>query len=419
MLFISINSTYLTLNTSIIIYYYPLVTSINEVTETQPHVTIYGNFGSFNINNNNDSTSIKPGLANITIDIDGSIYTSTKDLNIVPLVIEDQCGDHSLCSGNGYCYKRRCVCSKGYGGFICESQINQESKILPDDSLPSAVITSTTERFDISIVSIQELDYNDHIVKDVLTPSWTPIIPINQSIHQYSFKHDGYIEVIATLQTTTNMSIQTIFAGTAITLDTNTLKVSIAINGWRYRSNLNTLRVVMKVDSEYQHIKSCIEPSLTNGTSPYDNNLQFIRLNYNGSALYGSFLPVGLSDGRPFYSFNQLINVSSSSPAGTHGNSTSSTSYIGINMPQCRQCVIDPNFNILVDHADGSSNTACLDAQSATSISFDTWKIVTIVVVCGVALAATITGAIVYFKRNANVKLERKRIETRLKQLNI
>ncbi|GAM28945.1 hypothetical protein SAMD00019534_121210 [Acytostelium subglobosum LB1] len=426
--FVNISSPYLSFNQSIYINYYPLVTSIPPILANQTNVTIYGNFG-YNVTGNDtkvvidklnctvlaitnssivchlDST-LNAGPANLTISVRGSIYTSSSDLMVVPLVIKDQCGNQSKCHGNGVCVRGQCQCFANYGGLTCKSQINPNTVIsLPVVDTPTTMLTSNVSQFNISIVSIQELDQLDHVVKEVLTTSWSRMDYTNGalSINQYNLinKQDDYLDVIVRLQTSSSLTVIQ-FAGTNTTLDAHSIKMSMKVNGWRYRSNLNTLRIMVKMDSGFTHQDSACHPSLIKGVNPVDGNLQYVKMNYNGMQFYGSFLPVGLSDGRPFYSLNELIN----------------DTYFGIHLPQCHLCDIDPNFAMLVDPGNDEEHPVlCGVSVVQQDDKFSTWKIATIAVVCGVTIIAAVGVAYVVFKKNKQIRLEDRRVEAKLKEM--
>eukprot|EP01133_Synstelium_polycarpum_P005743 gene5743-6646_t len=97
------------------------------------------------------------------------------------------------------------------------------------------------------------------------------------------------------------------------------------------------------------------------------DNLDFLQVVHDGVTFYGHFLPIALSNGRPTYSRNEIINQ------------TETTQLIGLNLPQCQQCIIDPDFSILVE--DTNNNDKCAVGKS------NKWLVPVIVVVCVVGVA--------------------------------
>ncbi|GAM28952.1 hypothetical protein SAMD00019534_121280 [Acytostelium subglobosum LB1] len=419
-------------NKSIIVNYYPVVTSVPPIMANQTTIIIYGGFTSVNTTAQEVSVivgnqscnlfiyttsmivckvnnTLDPGPVHLSINVSGSVYTSSGDLVVQPLEIVKQCGNDSNCSGNGQCVEGKCSCLPNYGGFICDLPINPDVIIVPDPAVPTSIISSNVSKFDISVVSIQEVDQIGSVVKELLTPSWNkmePVVDGTLTTNQYTLINVAYLDVTVLLQTSAAPLVMK-FAGVNMTLDTNTLKQSINVNGWRYRSNLNTLRIVIKVDSEFKNQDQTCIPSLnSNGTDPFDpNNIQFIKQHYDGMTFFGSFLPVGLSDGRPFHSLTQLITTNSS------------TTMIGINMPQCNQCSIDPNFSILLDgdSSEGTPRNKSLCATRAATKKFDSWKIATIVVVCGLAIIAVVATTVVVIRQRSKYRVEQRRIDSKLK----
>ncbi|GAM22391.1 hypothetical protein SAMD00019534_055660, partial [Acytostelium subglobosum LB1] len=171
------------------------------------------------------------------------------------------------------------------------------------------------------------------------------------------------------------------FAGQTTTYTPNSLKMTVDISGWSFKSNLNTLRVVMQKDGSLNNATNVCAGSQSVVEIDKLNNVQFLKVtNKNGVELFGRFLPFALSDGRPSFSRNEIINT------------TDTTTLIGINLPQCQHCIIDPDFSVLVDQ---DTRDACADRSSSSN----KWKIPVIVVVTVVGVAIIVAATSIIIKK--------------------
>ncbi|GAM26205.1 hypothetical protein SAMD00019534_093800 [Acytostelium subglobosum LB1] len=161
-------------------------------------------------------------------------------------------------------------------------------------------------------------------------------------------------------------------------------------------SNLNSLRIVFTTSGVSAPQSTC------DGVSEnQSNSLEYIKVSFNGTTFYGRFLQYAISDGRPSYSRNEIINTSKD------------LTYFGIHLPQCQQCIVDPNFSALVSNGLDDNDVLCPRSEEG----FQTWKIVTIVVVLGAFVIAASLGTILFVKRYRHHVRERKIMESRLKNI--
>eukprot|EP01133_Synstelium_polycarpum_P006611 gene6611-7682_t len=170
------------------------------------------------------------------------------------------------------------------------------------------------------------------------------------------------------------------FAGITTTLPANSIKIAVNVIGWRYRSTLNTLRLVFQTQvSDPPAAVDC-------GDTVDDiGDINYLKVVKGNVTFYGHFLSVGMSDGRRTYSKNEVIN-----------HTTNGLANIGINMPQCSECLIDPSFSVLI--------STTFPSKSCESKS-KTWLIATVVSIVGVVvIAASLTIFMVIKKRMRQIK---------------
>eukprot|EP01133_Synstelium_polycarpum_P006751 gene6751-7846_t len=184
------------------------------------------------------------------------------------------------------------------------------------------------------IYSIRENFYNSTMMREFITDNW-----VSESIGQnkwiYSITTPEKSKITLTIDHI-EQAKDVNFAGTTLHLDDNTVKVSVNISGWMYAGALNNLQVVIKSNSTLLDTPSSCndEPSSTSfhGDS---NTLDYFTIQLKNSLFYGRFIDRVLSDGRPTYS--SVVNLAE----------PDSTITIGINLPFCRECILDPGNDFL------------------------------------------------------------------------
>eukprot|EP01133_Synstelium_polycarpum_P019007 gene19007-22752_t len=259
-----------------------------------------------------------------------------------------------------------------------------------DESMPMNVTLSN---------QYQSLSINTSYVKIYpVVKSVTPIDTDGGTLSFYGYFGEARgINVMALIQHSPSQRVVE-FAMTKTTLPPNSIKIAVNITGWRYHSTLNTLRVVFSTQvGDIAPISPCGDEDNVYG-DPMDNMLlNYLHVIKGNTTFYGHFLPMSLSDGRPTYSKNEVINQ------------TTDTTLIGINMPQCSSCLIDPDFSVLINTV--SSTSTCSTKSKA-------WIIATIVCVVGVMVIGAAIGSWIFYKRHKRFKLQNAKMEQKLKAIN-
>ncbi|GAM24562.1 hypothetical protein SAMD00019534_077370 [Acytostelium subglobosum LB1] len=364
---------------------YPVVALSTTIPTSGGNVTLYGFFGPIMIKassvmindvpcNVTDKLlgrlfcTIRGGLpvgpANLTVTVGNLVFNSSMLVTIVPDVIPNDCGPKDGCNGNGKCLidtTKICSCNEGFSGYYCESKVLNTTSFNVHQNLtiPSAVLSSNDAEFDFNIYAVQELDALGNVVFSLPTTNWTSNTTTNGNIVTKFYTLDSGADNSSSLVINVQLDISNetrtiLFAGQYNTYPANTLKMTVMINDWDYESNLNTIRVLF--NSPFQNLTGCERTSDSGvGVDQYYQSLQYLKIKKGDIAFYGRFLDIALSDGRPTKAINQIIN------------STSDSMIVGINLPQCSQCVIDPDFSVLVAVSNPNNGDGCAEGSSSQS----------------------------------------------------
>ncbi|EFA75855.1 hypothetical protein PPL_10426 [Heterostelium album PN500] len=330
---------------------------------------------------------ISSGLLDVKIILNNFEFVMPR-LFVEAIDIPNDFGFNDRCNENGRCINTKCICSTGFYGSYCELKIFDGGHINLNQTTPVTSIIANGYDFNFNMVGVQELDPSGIIVNELITSEWTTF---NYSLDdvtylRYSIQTDSKVNILALIQHS-NKSRDLTFANQQFTIPPNGLKLSVDINGWVYSSNLNTLRVVFNTKIEEEDNYGCDSKSPI-ATGTLDDSVKYFKIIKNGLAFYGKFLPFSLSDGRSTYSRNEVIN-----------STQDGVTYIGIHLPQCQTCSIDPDFSLLIQ----TENKDC----SISGKSSRTWVIITIAVVCGVVGIAILSVATIFIIKNKrNIKLK-------------
>ncbi|EGG18804.1 hypothetical protein DFA_02543 [Cavenderia fasciculata] len=330
------------------------------------------------------------------------------------------CYGHGICDGNGICQ-----CQDNYNpDDNCFTKFINTT-ITPNTTDPTVSFDIDGIDFQFEVVSIQELDFDSNIVKELFISNYTWIVnaatnnittvvdyQLNTTLSSSSSSSSPNINdilfqsvsVLSTISFSTQArDIQ--FGDQQLHINANSIKLSVNITNWQYSSNLATLRVVFRTiinndqTVEYDCNEKKIEPLSYDSLS----SLQYLKVIKDDIQFNGRFIDVALSDGRPTYSQTQLISMTQST-----NNQDESIALIGINLPQCQSCVLDPDFSPLL--IDKSNDSGCSKSNS--------WRIVVGCVVGGVGAVAIAIGSIVAIKKMRRFKSDSACIESKLHSIN-
>ncbi|EGG17822.1 hypothetical protein DFA_08823 [Cavenderia fasciculata] len=322
------------------------------------------------------------------------------------------CYGHGQCDING-----QCQCDETYNQIdnCLTKYIN--TNITPNATNPTVSFDIDGIDFQFEINSIQELDYDSSSVLQeilLLNQPWnvsvssdniTTTADYTLNTTQIVANNSLFSSLVVESQVSFSSIARTIpFGNRNLDLAPNSIKVGFTIGNWSYTSNLATLRVVFKsiINNDQSVTFDCEKQSINSFTKDeLSESIQYLRVVKDNIQFSGRFIDFVVSDGRVTYSKTELI---SSTPIDNSDDQ--SIALIGINLPQCSSCQLDPDFTPLL--IDKGGDSGCKESQS------NTWKIIVGVVVGGVALIAIAVGSIILIKKKSIAQT----YENRLSSLN-
>ncbi|EGG21676.1 hypothetical protein DFA_01562 [Cavenderia fasciculata] len=276
--------------------------------------------------------------------------------------------------------------------------------VAPNTTDPTVSFDFDGVDFLFEIVSVQELDLDGNIVKEIFISNYTWNVNastinnhttnINYQLNTSSSLSNNSYQP-AQVQSTISFSTQprTVeFGGKQLLMNANSIKLEVNISKWQYSSNLATLRVVFKtlINNNQSIEYDCINKDIESFSYDSLSSLQYLRVVKDGIQFNGRFIDVAMSDGRPTYSPTQLIS-------STRINDQQSIVMIGIVFPQCQSCILDPDFSALIVDTSNNSHHTCDNDDPNNQ-----WKMITgivVGVVGAVALSIVTLYGIKRFKR--------------------
>ncbi|KAM9986418.1 hypothetical protein ACTFIY_010859 [Dictyostelium cf. discoideum] len=311
-----------------------------------------------------------------------------------------ECPNDCTSKFNGQCNKTTgfCNCFTNWYGFDCSIFSNQSpnSNTSIDYNNGNTNITNQETIFQISFYSLLEIDINGKTVNEYqLNNNW--IINNNNSNSNefiYSFiqsiQNNGSCNItyrIEEIQVEKNIS----FAGIDYSIEGGSIKTTISIENYKYSSNLNTLQLQFKSlaigNKNFDNDDEC---NIEEKDTIIDNNQQgYVTIIKNSKILIGRFLNRIISDGKSTFISTSLISKSNDSII------------VGMNLPHCINCFIDPDYSVLVtpDFKSDCENSENNKKQ---------WLIPVVVVVPIVAISLIVAISYIIYRKKINRKFKNK-----------
>ncbi|KAM9991782.1 hypothetical protein ACTFIZ_012436 [Dictyostelium cf. discoideum] len=332
------------------------------------------------------------------------------------------------CSNNGKCntLTGQCKCNSGWGGYDCNSKKTTQpststssttaapssttgstetptptstpiieipkSNTTINEDLGSAIINNQQTTYEISILSLIEIDFSNNIVNTFnLSNQWTTSVSTD-NIYKFTQTIQETCIITYTIEEIkTEREYQ--WAGLDLTLDKDSIKISVSIKNYTFNSVLNNLQLrfeslVGDNNKNTQENNECNNKDTEVDTSEIDKNqlLNYVTISRNQKVLYGRFINRVISDSRQTFITTSVIP--------NNNNNNKQSVIIGLNLPHCtNECLIDPDFSVLVS----SSYQEC---SSDLNNGRASWVLPVAIVVPCVAVAAIVIISAVLYKKN-------------------
>ncbi|EAL62906.1 hypothetical protein DDB_G0289113 [Dictyostelium discoideum AX4] len=370
----------------------------------------------------NSSTSItckaKPGsgIKNVILFQNDLTYTAN---NIYLYKTQNktlQCPNQ--CSNKGTCNSTtgECKCYKGYGSFDCSTLSNGDKDLgesntggnggngsnppnesVIDPNKGGANVTNQEVNFQIYFESLLEIDFNGNTVYEYsLQRNWELEIK-NQTLNENKYVFKKTIQesclIISTVEEINeNKNLE--FAGETFIIESGSIKFTISINNYQYKSSLNTLKLnfissVNQLSNENNNENDCNEKQTSISTNDNLSNFNYIKISKNNKVLSGRFV-------------NRLVSDGKSTFLSTTTTKLSDSVIVSLSLPHCtKECIIDPDFSVLLEPD--------FKSECETDSDKRNWVIPVAVVlpVAGAAALATI-GGVIYKKKYIENPLKKK-----------
>ncbi|EGG24999.1 hypothetical protein DFA_03245 [Cavenderia fasciculata] len=375
------------------------------------------------------------GPANVSITVDGYLYLANDFLYFTAppnnngstttggtttgggSTPQSQCQEStSNCFGHGSCdINGQCQCDNGYNPIDnCLTKFTNSTPVT-NTTTPTSSFEIDGTRFDFELVAIQEIDTDENVVGELLTNSWNATINSDNSTTLVTYQLVNISDplYIATMvQAMISFSTQPRdiqFGDQLLHINPNSIKLALNITNWQYSNLISTLRVVFRTDVNMDQTVEfgCKQQSIS--TFPYDqfsSTIQYLKEIKDNVQYNGRFIDYVLSNGKPTFSKTTLINQTA---IQSSSSSSIMSTLIGVSLPQCQECLLDPDFTpLLIDN-----DTTVSDCESNSK----TWKIIVGVVVGGFAAIAIAVGTVMLIKKKKLTYKQNKKMENRLKNM--
>ncbi|KAK5577910.1 hypothetical protein RB653_002858 [Dictyostelium firmibasis] len=318
------------------------------------------------------------------------------------------CPNNCTSINNGRCINStgECECINKFTGFDCSLSIPtspQPSTNSTVNNTGGVTINNQDTAYEISIISLNEISFDGSIIiSHQLNRNWS-IDSNNTELNKFKFSQtliNNTCTITYMIEEIKNENKNFTFGTTTFTLEKDSIKLTVSINNYQYQSTLNTLQLVFysavstNTDSTDNN-NECNKKEASIDTSEVNNQQvsNYIQISKNSKILVGRFINQVISDSRATFMSSTIIKDNNDSSTST------SSIKLGLNLPHCNECLIDPDFSVLVSP---DFKQSCSDDGS----NKNKWLIPVAVVVPVVGCALIFVVAIIIFKKNrVNIKI--------------
>ncbi|EFA85827.1 hypothetical protein PPL_01058 [Heterostelium album PN500] len=368
---------------------YPIVTGASPLLSNDTIVILNGLFGNSSLDDvivsiNGEHCNIESysesqikcsqnlteisGTVPLIVSVNGNNFTSNSIVNIVNT--ESSKTNSVVCKYGSINQNGECECLDGYKGIDCSSVVFK-ANYSQNVRKPEATFTIENGKLNFSLVEIQEIGSKDNIIR-------------NLSIESY-FQQGYNISIESDIKYVNSSGYQ-YFSDQKLFFDEGTSKATINITGWPYLVSSSHLRVIFKMNFDFSSFNSTNQtdsliPTITSDT-PIGEPFVNYYISYGDVTFYSRFLTIVLSDGVKSFSMIEMMTL------------TADSMIIGVHLPQCKECLIDPDWGVLVKTLDSSEESKSRKGAN-NNIFAKSWVIITISTVGGTVLIFTLFATVV------------------------
>ncbi|KAN0027763.1 hypothetical protein ACTFIV_009587 [Dictyostelium citrinum] len=303
----------------------------------------------------------------------------------------------------GKCTSFGCQCLDGFTGISCNETSGEIIPTFPppNPETPSIGVDNGGENngfgYKISIIRIEELDFNNVVVEGssipLLDAMWNSN-PSNDPANQH-WKFNITLENKSYLEATFEYFKQSrniTFASNSFIIPAESLKLSFTTRQWPFISKLNSLRVVIKTDTIIKNGSGVSKCSISNSVTTTYNQHVWSTTENSESGIVARFVSLAELDS----TFSITANIEDLSDSNNK-----KTSIIGISVPYfSKQSVIDPDFGMLLN-VDKKETGDC-PAEDKVN-----WKLATGVSIgASAAVCLLVTSVLIYRNKKKDKKLK-------------
>ncbi|KAM9992781.1 hypothetical protein ACTFIY_010233 [Dictyostelium cf. discoideum] len=298
-----------------------------------------------------------------------------------------------------------CQCNDAYTGFDC-STLKSTTPIPPtnssvDTSSGNTTLSNQYTTYEISIIELNEISFDGSLVISYpLYKNWS-FMKNNTDLNIFKF-----IQTLKNNTCTITYTVEEIksneksftFGTASFTLKKGAIKLSVLIKDYQYQSTLNTLQLVFYSTSGNDIETDCNQQESLTDTTNVDNQQlsSYIQITKNSKKLIGRFINQVIADSRSTFMSSTILK---------NKNDDDSSITLGLNLPHCNECLIDPDFSVLVTD---DFKDSCGESTR------NKWVVPVAVVIPVVTIAAIIViVSILYRKNRIGIKV----FKTKLKSL--
>ncbi|KAK5582428.1 hypothetical protein RB653_004013 [Dictyostelium firmibasis] len=323
--------------------------------------------------------------------------------------IQLKCPNDCTSSLNGNCdtTKGVCLCIGNFTGIDCGSYPTSnpsdgnngpKTNTTVDDNTGSGSINNGDVDYQVSITTLLELGFDGSVINRYnLSGLWEKpnnLSNTNSNTHTFTQTIGKNCTITSTIEEVSKDKDYS-FAGIDFKVSGGSLKLSIRILNYPYSSALNTLQLQMKSSTLNYSTSKCAITSEdqkvsvdSNGFTNQNDNLNYLTITKNNRKLYGRFLSKMMSDGRSTFTTSNIVSI------------TDIDVNVALNLPHCDDCLLDPDFSILLN-SNTKDNVETCDDESDKKIS--TTTIIAICVSVGGAAILGAAGYLIYRKNFVEV----------------